>query len=40
MGEYQKYIILNFCNKIIERQKDNDITKKINLKHVIKKFIL
>ena len=40
MNEYQKYIILEYCNKIIEWQKDNNMIKKINLKYVIKQIYI
>ena len=40
MNEYQKYIILNYCNNIIQWEKDNDFIKKINLKYVIKKIYI
>ena len=39
MGDYQKYIILGHCNKIIEWQKDYE-TKKINLKYAIKQIYI
>ena len=40
MSEYQKYIILEYCNKIIEWQKDNNMIKKINLKYVIRQIYI
>ena len=40
MSEYQRYIILEYCNKIIEWQKDNNMIKKINLKYVIKQIYI
>ena len=40
MSEYQKYIILEYLNKIIQWEKDNDIIKKINLKYVIKQIYI
>ena len=40
MSEYQKYIILEYCNKIIQWEKDNDFIKKINLKYVIKQIYI
>ena len=39
MSLYQKYIILEYCNKIIQWQSDNNI-KKINLKYVIKQIYI
>ena len=40
MGEYQKYIILEYCNNIIQWQKDNNMIKKINLKFVIRQIYI
>ena len=40
MSEYQKYIILEYCNKIIQWEKDNKMIKKINLKYVIKRIYI
>ena len=40
MGDYQKYIILEYCNKIIQWEKDNNLIKKINLKYVIKQIYI
>ena len=40
MGDYQKYVILEYCNKIIEWEKDNNINKKINLKYAIKQIYI
>ena len=40
MGKYQKYIILNYCNKIIEWEKDNNLIKKINLKYATKQIYI
>ena len=40
MSEYQKYIILEYCNKIIQWQKENNMIKKINLKYVIKQIYI
>ena len=40
MGDYQKYIILNYCNNIIEWEKDNNVNKKINLKYAIKQIYI
>ena len=40
MSEYQKYIILEYCNKIIQWEKDNDIINKISLKYVIKQIYI
>ena len=39
MGDYQKYIILGYCNKIIEWQKEHNL-KKINLKYAIKQIYI
>ena len=39
MGDCQNYIILNYCNKIIEWEKDNNL-KKINLKYTIKQIYI
>ena len=39
MGDYQKYIILEYYNKIIEWEKENDV-KKINLKYAIKQIYI
>ena len=40
MSDYQKYIILEYCNKIIQWERDNKIYKKINLKFVIKQIYI
>ena len=40
MSEYQKYIILEYCNNIINWEKENNMIKKINLKYVIKQIYI
>ena len=39
MGITKKYIILNYCNNIIQWEKDNHL-KKINLKYAIKQIYI
>ena len=40
MSEMQKYIILEYCNKIIQWEKDNNLIKQINLKYAIKQIYI
>ena len=40
MSEYQKYNILEYCNNIINWEKENNMIKKINLKYVIKQIYI
>ena len=40
MSNYQKNIILEYCNKIIQWETENKMIKKINLKYVIKQIYI